>query len=71
MTKSLNGCFSCNQLSDVNNNTFPSDFDPDLYKEYIELLTKLKSQGSRKDVALLMRLTIVMFDLGLYVPSPP
>lgn len=43
----------------------------ELYQEYLGLINKLKEQGVRKDVSLLMRLTIVMIDLGIYKPSPP
>ena len=40
-------------------------------EEYNALVSTLRKQGSRKDVALLMRLTEVMIDLGLYCPSAP
>ena len=42
-----------------------------LREEYNALVSTLRKQGSRKDVALLMRLTEVMIDLGLYCPSAP
>ncbi len=42
-----------------------------LREEYNALVSTLRKQGSRKDVALLMRLTVVMIDLGLYCPSAP
>ena len=42
-----------------------------LREEYNALVSTLRKQGIRKDVALLMRLTVVMIDLGLYSPSPP
>ncbi|MGQ9609682.1 MAG: hypothetical protein ACUVWN_10280 [bacterium] len=48
-----------------------SFLNTELYQEYLELISKLKEQCTHKDVSSLMRLTIVMFDLGFYRPSPP
>jgi len=42
-----------------------------LWEEYNALVSTLRKQGIRQDVALLMRLTVVMIDLGLYCPSAP
>lgn len=43
----------------------------DLQREYDQLVHTLSRQRTQQDPALLMRLTIVMMDLGLYQPSPP
>ena len=42
-----------------------------LCQEYKILVDTLEKQGTRKDPVLLMRLGIVMMDLGFYQPSPP
>lgn len=53
--------------------TNASELDPiaELRQEYTELVDTLRKQGARQDPALLYRLMIVMYDLGLYEPSPP
>ena len=43
----------------------------DLLQEYRMLTHTLKQHGSRQDPALMMKLTVLMMDLGLYRPSPP
>jgi len=48
-----------------------SDSIARLWKEYKVIVNTLKKQGDRQDPVLLMRLTVVMMDLGLYRPSPP
>lgn len=48
-----------------------SDYFMDLWQEYRRLVETLREQGKRRDVALEMRLTVVMMDLGMYQPSPP
>jgi len=57
--------------SSTSSNTEDSDLIAELWKEYKTLAGVLIKQGTRKDPALLMRLTVVMMDLGLYQPSPP
>ena len=49
------------------------DTDPmaDLRREHKSLVDELREQGRRQDPALLLRLTVVKIDLGLYRPSPP
>ena len=42
-----------------------------LWCEYESILSELGKQGVKKDAVLLMRLTSVTFDLGIYNPSPP
>jgi len=42
-----------------------------LWREYESTVSTLKKRESRNDAALLMRLTLLMFDLGLYHPSAP
>ena len=53
------------------NETTLADLNLDLYQEYVELVRNLKQQGLRRDVAMMMRLTVVMLDLGIYQPSAP
>ena len=48
-----------------------SDLIAGLWEEYKAIVNTLKKQGVRQDPVLLMRLTVVMMDLGLYRPSPP
>lgn len=40
----------------------------DLWREYHSLVKAIRQQ---RDPALELRLTVVMYDLGLYRPSPP
>jgi len=48
-----------------------SDLVAGLWEEYKFIVNTLKKQGPRREPALLIRLTIVMIDLGLYQPMPP
>jgi hypothetical protein len=48
-----------------------SDLVAGLWEEYKFIVNTLRKQGSRQEPVLLMRLTVVMIDLGLYQPSPP
>jgi len=43
----------------------------ELWREYRTLVGALREQGRHRDIALEMRLRVVMMDLGLYQPSPP
>ena len=43
----------------------------ELWQEYRKIVTTLKKQGRRRDLALEIRLKVVMMDLELYRPSPP
>jgi hypothetical protein len=52
-------------------NNEDSDSFAGLKQEYQMLINELKKPGRREDVAILMRLTVVMMDLNLYLPSPP
>ena len=54
-----------------NANAADPELMADLYREYRFLVHELRKQKYRQDAALLLRLTIVMMDLGLYQPSPP
>ena len=42
-----------------------------LREEYSQLIKAMNSRSHRKDPAILMRLNVVMMDLGLYSPSSP
>ena len=48
-----------------------SELLDELWLEYKRLIDTLKRQRRCRDVALEMRLRVVMMDLGLYQPSPP
>ena len=57
--------------SDAKMNDCNSDVIAKLWLEYEALVNTLRKQGRRQSPELLMRLTVVMMDLGLYRPSPP
>jgi len=51
--------------------TEESDLIADLYQEYKALVNALKERSLRRDPELLMRLSLVMRDLGISQISPP